>query len=345
MHVLKNLVSMLVTVFLLVVTSVSPGLAAVVSGDPPGLAIAIAAQEAHTQEFLAMDGVVGTAVSVRGDGVPVVQVFTESADVFGFPRFVDGVPVVVKVTGLLFSRHHRPGHDGGPGGGDDDPVDPTARFDRPVPIGVSTGHPAITAGTICCRVTDGTYVYALSNNHVYANENQATIGDSVIQPGTYDGGTVGTDNIGALSDFQPILFGGADNTIDAAIALTSTGYLGNATPSDGYGTPKSTTMTPRINLKVQKYGRTTGLTKGRVSAINAIVNVGYSGGVVRFVNQIIIEPGSFSAGGDSGSLIVSNDRSSKRQPVGLLFAGSFFITIANPIGDVLSRFGVTIDGD
>jgi len=94
-----------------------------------------------------------------------------------------------------------------------------------------------------------------------------------------------------------------------------------------------------------KYGRTTGLTKGRVSAINAIVNIGYGSGVARFVNQIFIEPGSFCAGGDSGSLIVSNERgSNKRKPVGLLFAGSFFVTIANPIDEVLGRLKVTIDG-
>ena len=33
------------------------------------------------------------------------------------------------------------------------------------------------------------------------------------------------------------------------------------------------------------------------------------------------------------------------KPVGLLFAGSQFYTIANPIGPVLDRFGVTIDGE
>jgi hypothetical protein len=93
-----------------------------------------------------------------------------------------------------------------------------------------------------------------------------------------------------------------------------------------------------------KYGRTTGLTKGRIDAINAIVNIGYDSGVARFVNQIIIKPGLFSAGGDSGSLIVAQSGTDARKPVGLLFAGSSVITIANPIGPVLGRFGVTIDG-
>jgi len=88
--------------------------------------------------------------------------------------------------------------------------------------------------------------------------------------------------------------------------------------------------------------------KGRVSAINATINVGYGSGVARFVNQIIIEPGSFSAGGDSGSLVVfdgkGKDRADDRRPVGLLFAGSVFITVANPIDPVLDRFFVTVDG-
>ncbi len=192
-------------------------------------------------------------------------------------------------------------------------------------------------------------VYALSNNHVYAYENYATIGDPVLQPGSYDGGAYPGDKIGTLFDFEPIDFFFAPNIVDAAIALSSTADLGNATPSGGYGLPKKDTISASINLKVKKYGRTTGLTKGRITGINAIVNVGYSSGVAIFVNQIIIEPGGFSAGGDSGSLIVGDGKnkrdSNDRKPVGLLFAGSAFVTIANPIDAVLDRFGVTIDGE
>jgi hypothetical protein len=91
------------------------------------------------------------------------------------------------------------------------------------------------------------------------------------------------------------------------------------------------------------------LTKGQVYAINAIVNVSYSTGIARFVNQIVISPGSVSAGGDSGSLIVvdgkGRDKAHDRKPVGLLFAGSSFYTIANPIDAVLDRFGVSVDGE
>ena len=58
----------------------------------------------------------------------------------------------------------------------------------------------------------------------------------------------------------------------------------------------------------------------------------------------MITPGSFSAGGDSGSLIVIRGGPNKLKPVGLLFAGSASATIANPIDAVLARWGLTIDG-
>jgi len=322
-------------------------------GNGQGLAIAIAAQERHTQALMANPAVVGTAVGLNAAGRPAVIIFTETRGVSGMPDQLDGVPVVVRQSGRIYAlpKCSTPPC-GGSGGGSDSgtAVDPTARFDRPVPIGVSTGHPAITAGTIGARVTDGSAVYALSNNHVYADENSGiTNVDAVIQPGTYDGGSSPADNIGILVDYEPINFGPPNNTIDAAIALTTDGDVGKATPSDGYGMPKSATAQAQINQKVMKYGRTTGLTTGSVYAINATVDVQYSAGVARFENQIVVQPGSFSAGGDSGSLIVVNGKgpfkNDDRKPVGLLFAGSPFFTIANPIDPVLARFGVTIDGE
>jgi len=314
---------------------------------PPGLERAIEVKERHEKALLGIPGVAGAAVGFDGYNRPSIIIFTETRQVHGLPESLEGVAVVVRVSGK-FVALPKPENPGKPP--KEPSPDPTARFERPVPIGVSTGHPAITAGTIGARVTDGTNVYALSNNHVYANENKAAIGDPVLQPGTYDGGTAPADTIGYLFDFEPIVFStDASNVIDAAIALSSTSLLGNATPSDGYGTPKSSTAPASINMKVKKYGRTTGLTNGQVYAIEATVNVGYDAGVARFVHQIIITPGTFSAGGDSGSLIVTDAKgknvSDRNKPVGLLFAGSSLFTIANPIDSVLSRFGMIIDGE
>jgi hypothetical protein len=180
---------------------------------------------------------------------------------------------------------------------------------------------------------------------VYANENLASIGDNVLQPGDYDGGINPDDAIGTLAAFKPVIFYPQlfFNTIDAAIAKCSKTTLGNSTPEDGYGTPGSTTVEAYIGQPVQKYGRTTGLTTATVTGINGYTAVYYGTKIALFENQIFIEYSGFSSGGDSGSLIVTNDESCN--PVGLLFAGSATTTIANPIDAVLGAFsGVSIDG-
>jgi hypothetical protein len=94
-------------------------------------------------------------------------------------------------------------------------------------------------------------------------------------------------------------------------------------------------------IPVAKSGSRTGLTCSTIIAINANVQVQYSttcgGGTtftVTFVNdQIVINGGTFSAAGDSGSLVVDSQTA---QPVGLLYAGSSTNTVANPINDVLN---------
>ena len=312
----------------------------VLSPQNPLVKAAMEVQNRHTEELLAKPGIVGTATTMTEDGKPAIVIYSETvrlAKAAALPATLENVPVIVEAVGEIKAVRGPPA-----GGG----VDPTGRFDRPVPIGVSTGHPDITAGTIGCRVKSGNNVYALSNNHVYANENLASIGDAVIQPGTFDGGSSPADDIGNLSDFAPIVFStSANNVIDAAIASTTTALLSNSTPSDGYGTPRSQTVAASAGMRVMQYGRTTGETKGTIDAINATVNIGYDTGVARFVNQIIIKPGSFGAGGDSGSLVVVQKGGNARKPVGLYYAGSSQIGIANPIDDVLNEFGVTIDGN
>ena len=152
-----------------------------------------------------------------------------------------------------------------------------------------------------------------------------------------------TAAIGTLWDYEPIVFSStASNIVDAAIAVVTVDQVGNATPANGYGVPSSTIAPAALGQLVKKYGRTTRLTNGKVTGINATVMITYDIGQTRFVNQIIIKGsrGSFSAGGDSGSLIVTK---SGNKPVALLFAGSSSVTIGNPIDAVLSALGVTID--
>ncbi|HEX8690377.1 MAG TPA: hypothetical protein VF729_09075, partial [Solirubrobacterales bacterium] len=309
-----------------------------------GLQQAILAQEQHSGALLARGGIVGTGVSQDAAGeAEIVVLATHPVQV---ARTLSGVDVEVKVTGPISSlktvARKRPG---GGGGTTTSEPSPTSRFNRPVPIGVSTGNAGeCSAGTIGARVSDSSgNVYALSNNHVYARENKAALGSQVLQPGLYDTGCAfsAANVFGSLSAFEPIVFSTtASNRLDAAIAATTTAALGSATPPNGYGEPSSLTQAAVPGLAVQKYGRTTSLTSGTVTAINGIVNVSYSAGTARFVDQVFIEGQKpILKSGDSGSLLVTGNASAN--PVGLLFAGNSNgrFAIANPIDLVLNRFG------
>lgn len=321
----------------------------VLAPDHSGIRAAMAVQERHTLHLLRLPEVVGTATGVSAEGLPAVLVFTRQKPAPGrIPEFLDSHPVVVQVTGEFRAMPAKP-QAAVPAKFKTLAIDPRTWFPRPVPIGVSTGNAnECSAGTIGARVKKEGKVYALSNNHVYARENEAATGEEVLQPGRYDTQCNYTESnvIGTLADFVEIDFStSATNVVDAAIADSDTSHLGNATPLNGYGTPKSATAPASIGQKVQKYGRTTALTKGTVRGINAIVNVGYDAGTARFVQQILVYSSkTFIRAGDSGSLLVTDPG---KNPVGLLFAGTSNgkWAIANPIGPVLDAFGVAIDGE
>ena len=192
-----SLVSIVVAVMLLALAA-SP----VLGGNGNGVENAKRAQEKVNQKVLSKKDVVGTAVGLDSEGKAIIRVFTAKSGVGGIPKEQDGVKIVAQVTGPINVLGRVSAHVLIPS-----TQSTTDRWDRPVPIGVSTGHPAITAGTFGSRVKDSNgEIYALTNNHVYANENLAYIGDEVIQPGTYDGGSVPADTIGTLFAFKDIVF-------------------------------------------------------------------------------------------------------------------------------------------
>ncbi len=245
--------------------------------------------------------------------------------------------------------------------------DPHARR-RPAQPGISIGHRDITAGTFGLLVQREGQPLILSNNHVLANSNAASIGDPIYQPGPTDGGT-SNDKIATLTAYEPLDFGDTPATCSVATGLAQflnllarlTGSSHRlqpiqatpgvnqmdaalATPDGpelvkpdvlGIGIPTGTSE-PYLGEEVQKMGRTTGLTQGTVTQINVTVNVDYAGRTARFTNQVFTTP--MSAPGDSGSAILN----AGRQAVGLLFAGSERVTIFTPIQRVLDRFEVDV---
>lgn len=117
------------------------------------------------------------------------------------------------------------------------------------------------------------------------------------------------------------------------------------------GTISASTVAASLKKAVKKSGRTTGLTRSTITGLNATVSVAYdnecAGGAAftkTFTGQIIISnKGRFLAGGDSGSLMVE-DVATNPRAVGLLFAGSSSLAVANPIGHVLAFLGATMVG-
>jgi len=209
-----------------------------------------------------------------------------------------------------------------------------------VSCGVSVGHPSVTAGTLGCLVRrpELNEYYVLSNNHVLANCDGASIGDPILQPGTVDGGDP-NDPLAELTEFEPIMTPGI-KTIDAAIAKIL--QPNSVVPEIQVIGRAESPMLPAVYQSVRKFGRTTSHTLGIVMGIDEDVSVRYGKVVIAFNGQIAIDGfrSPFSAGGDSGSLIVD---AVSRSAVGLLFAtAANGTTFANEIQPVLDRFGVEV---
>jgi hypothetical protein len=211
---------------------------------------------------------------------------------------------------------------------------------RPARPGYSIGHYKITAGTFGCLVRDTCYpcrTHILSNNHVLANSDAASIGDPILQPGAYDGGKIPGDVIARLTRFVPIRFGSADryNLVDAALA-TARDQRDVIASIVNIGIPRGT-VEATLGMEVVKSGRTTETTTGKVIGIDVTAAVNYGVGIGYFRNQIMTT--NMSAGGDSGSLLLSRNG---REGTGLLFAGSSAITLHNNIANVEMALGVEL---
>lgn len=297
-------------------------------------------------------------------GKDEVIVGTENFKPVKLPVDIRGLPVTWKVVGKIEALQSR-----------------KDKW-RPAPGGVSIGHYDITAGTLGGIVKVGDIRVILSNNHVLANGNDASIGDEIFQPGPADinGGNggpwppacpwasayTGIGNfcarvlrsryiveayvplqedyiIATLDDFVPINFDQVTpNLVDCAIALPISDDLVLDEILE-IGVPTGTRKAV-LGMEVRKSGRTSGLNHGIVEGIDGVVRVSYGGGrYALFEDQIIT---SFMAsGGDSGSWLIADDaivRSPQIDIVGLLFAGSDKISIHNHIDNVFNELGVSL---
>lgn len=251
---------------------------------------------------------------------------------------------------------------------------------RPAKPGYSIGNVDISAGTLGCLVYRGNETFLLSNAHVFTPDATEPVAASkqIVQPGPYDGGSVPDDLVGLLEEYVQVkpIFSLSDcplsksvtrtltntarkfrrqsrffafaesedtNLVDAAIAHPTAEVSDEI---EGLGHIAGPDVFALLGKDVQKSGRTTGVTSGKISQIDVSINVSYGFDwiipkIAAFEQQILIEsPNQFSQGGDSGSVIFAPNS----QVCGLLFAGNEggTTTIANQIDNVLSALNCTL---
>ena len=317
-------------------------------------------QEAVTPDLMSMPDVLGTAVGQDDSGELTILVYVNlegknpASSARKIPRSLRGKNIIVEFT-EPFRALRKPAPV--------PKVSHTAKQTPPIQLGTSGGWRYDLANGYCCGGTLGSLIqiggtqYILSNYHVFesdivdgGNGTVARTGDPIIQPGLID---VGCNASNAQTVATLVKSSSLPNSnVDASIAQVVTGMV----QSDGaileIGTISSETVAASLNQAVKKSGRTTGLTRSKISGLNGTVSVAYDDECAgdaaftkTFTGQIIISnrASKFLAGGDSGSLMVQ-DVSTNPKAVGLLFAGSNTHAVANPIDEILNFFSATMVG-
>lgn len=212
-------------------------------------------------------------------------------------------------------------------------------FPRPVPCGVGIAAAFTNSagtrevGTLGARCVVNNQWAILSNNHVLALNDQLPIGTYIVQDGL---GVTPTDVIAQLSNKVP-LSETSPNTVDAAIALSGNQYVAGTFSYTLNPSP----ATAAHYQSVRKDGYMTGTTSGQIVALNANVNITAADGrVFPFVGMIEIQGIGgvpFSAGGDSGALVVTLP---DYRPVAMIVGGSGQLTFASPIQAVMDALSI-----
>jgi hypothetical protein len=320
--------------------------------DNPKVKEVIAVQEQFTKDLMAQPEILGTAVGQDADGEIVLAIYVNSeaknvGEVMrALPPTLKGKRIRPELTEPFRAMKGKPGGTA---------VSHTAKQTAPILLGTSGGWGKDIANGYCCGGTLGSLVtkggnqYILSNYHVFEGDG-APKGSPVIQPGLIDVNcsASGAQEVATTSGIKSL----PSSNVDAAIALVNP----NMVSADGaileIGTISATTAPAFVGQAVKKSGRTTGLSRSTVAGLNGTVSIQYESScagaasfVHTFTGQILINNRGtkFLNSGDSGSLMVE-DVSTNPHAVGLLYAGSSTIAIANPIDDVLDFFGASMVG-
>jgi hypothetical protein len=186
-------------------------------------------------------------------------------------------------------------------------------------------------------------IYISGNNHCFGLEGNASLGDDIIQPSTYDGGKKGTDTLAKYSFNVPTQFGGGTknwmqllieflsrkksnpiNIVDIAFAepLNVNDISYSVYGVEGKITGKGN---HNVGTAIIKSGRTSGVTEGIIVDEDWEGEVQGKKGIATYDDCVLAQ--LHCEGGDSGSPIVSKSGTGNLLYHGALFAGSDAYTV------------------
>jgi hypothetical protein len=221
---------------------------------------------------------------------------------------------------------------------------------RPVGIGASLAHPLVRAGTLGAFVSgERGEVRILSANHVVAAENAGRPDDPILQPGRKDGGRNPRDVVGYLAAVAA-LDRGELNSVDCALVAPDPTVRFDTATLAGVGTLAGVDdALPDEDELVEKLGRTTGHTHGRITNFEMTpVRLDYPSGVYAFDRLWEVEgtDRAFSRPGDSGALVFrSRDRAARGMIIGGTAAGAANgtgLSYVTAMGRILRRLNVSL---
>ncbi len=223
--------------------------------------------------------------------------------------------------------------------------DPKDRL-RPVPGGASIGTPPppgiIDVGTLGGWVWDleDDSIVMLSNEHVLGSSS----GVNIVQPGTLDGGSFPDDIIGQVKRGIPRSTS-AVNTVDCSIGDPADEDIFESQIIDIAPAVYALEIAA-LDMEVEKFGRTTEHTFGIVTDVDLTTSLTSGHTFSDCIRVDVASPSlDWSAGGDSGSLVMSRqviDADSGIKPaVGLHFAGASTYGIGCKIQNVFSALNLT----
>ena len=219
----------------------------------------------------------------------------------------------------------------------------------------------VGAGTFGLIVRDQAgHLYGMTNNHVAGACNHAMPGLPILAPGPLDANEDACDpfTIGRHHRLLPINDGIPENIAidvnwDVSIFRLTDPDRVTSMQGTAFDTPHAV-VSPVPSMRVQKVGRTTGLTSGTIVAQSASpVPVQYQVseyGVRKnvFFETVYIVQGDnglpFSRPGDSGSLVVADDGQGNAHAVGLVFAGNEQrgLSFILPLPEIMQKLSVEI---